>query len=93
MKEELVEFLQANLNVFAWMHSDMCLISPDVVRHALSIDLWHDPVKQKRHGMDPGRSAALKEEVDKLRLNEFIRDALYHEWVSNPVHVRKPNGK
>ena len=43
--------------------------------------------------MDPERSAALKEEVDKLQSNGFIRDALYPEWVSNPVLVRKPNGK
>ena len=43
--------------------------------------------------MDPERSAALKEEVDKLKANGFIRDALYPEWVSNPVLVRKPNGK
>ena len=45
------------------------------------------------HGMDPKRYVALKEEVDKLKTNGFIRDALYPEWVSNLVLVRKPNGK
>src|SRR5574338_128227 len=43
--------------------------------------------------MDPERSASLREEVDKLKANGFIRDALYPEWVSNPVLVKKANGK
>src|SRR5574338_212629 len=92
-QQELVEFLRANLDVFAWTHSDMCGISPSIASHSLNIDPRYVPVKQKRHGMDPERSTALKEEVDKLQSNGFIRDALYPEWVSNPVLVRKPNGK
>ena len=92
-QQELVEFLRANLDVFAWTHSDLCGISPSIASHSLNIDPRHVPVKKKRRGMDPERSAALKEEVDKLQSNGFIRDALYPEWVSNPVLVRKPNGK
>lgn len=92
-QQELVEFLQANLDVFAWTHSDMCGISSGIASHTLNIDPRYIPVKQKRRGMDPERSAALKEEVDKLKTNGFIRDALYPEWVSNPVLVRKPNGQ
>lgn len=92
-QQELVEFLRANLDVFAWAHSDMCGISPDIASHTLNIDPRYIPVKQKRRGMDPERSAALKEEVDKLKTNGFIGDAQYPEWVSNPVLVQKPNGK
>ena len=92
-QQELVDFLRANLDVFAWTHSDMCEILSDIAIHTLNIDLRHASVKQKRHGMDPERSAILKEEVDKLKSNGFIRDALYPEWVSNRVLVRKPNGK
>lgn len=43
--------------------------------------------------MDSDRSAVLKEEVSKLKSNEFIRDALYPEWVSNPVPVIKLSEK
>ena len=68
----------------------MCGISPAITSHTLNIDPPHVPVKQKRRGMDPERSAALKEEVEKLKANGFIRDVLYPEWVSNPVLVRKP---
>ena len=35
----------------------------------------------------------LREEVDKLKNKGFIYDALYPKWVSNPVLVRKANGK
>ena len=62
--ENLTDFLRANLDVFAWTHSDMCGISPTVASHMLNIDPKYVPVKQKRRGMDPERSAALKEEVD-----------------------------
>ena len=61
--------------------------------HMLNIDPRHVLVKQKRRGMDPERSAALKVEMDKLKTNEFVHEALYPEWVSNPMLVRKANGK
>ena len=35
----------------------------------------------------------MKEEVDKLIENKFIRDAYYPEWIANPVLVPKPNGE
>ncbi|XP_024018099.1 uncharacterized protein K02A2.6-like [Morus notabilis] len=42
--------------------------------------------------MNPERYEALKEEVDKLVNNGFIREVHYPRWVSNPVLVIKPNG-
>ena len=39
------------------------------------------------------RYAALKEEVDKLLANKFIREAHYPTWVANLVLVKKKNGK
>ena len=43
--------------------------------------------------MTPECYVALKEEVDKLLANEFIREAHYSIWVVNPVLVKKKNGK
>ena len=94
MTEDLSDFLRANLDVFAWTHSDMCGVSPAITSHMLNIDPKYIPVKQKKRGMDPKRAAALREEVDKLKANGFVRDALYpDEWVSNPVLVKKATGK
>ena len=38
MQQELVDFLRATLDVFAWTHSDMCGISSDIASHTLNID-------------------------------------------------------
>lgn len=35
----------------------------------------------------------LKDEVDKLGRNDFIREAIYLKWISNPILVKKPNEK
>ena len=36
---------------------------------------------------------ALKEKVDKLFSNGFIKESFYPSWLANPVLVKKPNGK
>ena len=43
--------------------------------------------------MTEERYAALKEEVDKLLANRFIKEAPYPTWVANSVRVKKKNGK
>ena len=67
-------------------------ISPNVASHALNIDKSFPPKQQKRRQLDEDRKKALKEEVDRLKANNFIRDAFYPDWVANPVLVPKPNG-
>ena len=43
--------------------------------------------------MDTERYQALKEEVDKLLSNDFIKESFYPSWRANPVLIKKPNGK
>lgn len=71
----------------------MCGVSPEIACHALNFYPKFTLVKQKRRSLDPERSKALREEVDKLMANGFIRDPTYLEWVSNPVLVKKSNNK
>lgn len=66
MMKELIGFLRMNLDVFAWTHSDMRVISPTIASPS-NIDLRHVTVKQKQHGMNPEGFATLKEEVRKLK--------------------------
>ncbi|XP_024018686.1 uncharacterized protein LOC112090799 [Morus notabilis] len=89
---EVESFLKKNLDVFAWNHSDMEGIDLEVICHFLNIDPSYPPKCQKHRPMNPERYAALKEEVDKLINNGFVREAHYPRWVSNPVLVVKPNG-
>ena len=52
MKEKLVEFLKANLDVFAWSHEDMVGIDPAVIFHHQNIDPKARSVRQKRRALD-----------------------------------------
>ena len=47
LRKELILFLKANLDVFAWEHSDMCGIPPNVIVHKLNINQKLIPVKKK----------------------------------------------
>ncbi|XP_062118739.1 uncharacterized protein LOC133832408 [Humulus lupulus] len=93
IKEKLIKFLKDNLDVFAWSHKDMVGIDPSIMCHHLNIDPEARPVRQKRRALNLERYAALKEEVDKLKVNGIICEAFYPVWVSNPVLVPKPNRK
>ena len=68
-------------------------ISPSVISHALNINKSFPPKQQKWRFLDDDRKKALKEEVERLKANRFIRDAFYPDWIANPVLVPKPNGK
>ena len=81
------------MDVFVWTHSDMERIDPNVISHRLNIDLSRKPVRQKRQAMDTKRYQAVKEEVDKLLSNGFIKESFYPSWLANPILVRKPNEK
>ncbi|XP_024017954.1 uncharacterized protein LOC112090578 [Morus notabilis] len=78
-REELVEFIRGSLDVFASTHEDMEAISPDIMCHRLNIDEKCPPKRQKRRPMNAERYEALREEVDKLIRNNFIREVLYPE--------------
>ena len=61
--------------------------------HSLSIDPSVRPVIQRRRKMNEERANAAKDEVDRLLRIGFIREVQYPKWISNPVLVKKSNGK
>jgi hypothetical protein len=64
-------------------------LDPSIVEH--HIDTYPDitPVRQKERLLHPSKSAAIKAEIDKLRVVGFIYPIAYTSWVSNPVPVDK----
>ncbi|GKV21693.1 hypothetical protein SLEP1_g31647 [Rubroshorea leprosula] len=92
-KEELVGFLKANKDVFAWTSADMPGIPTSVAVHKLSTNPLRKPVAQKRRLFGGERLTAIKEEVKNLLQAGFIRRVDYCEWIANPVMVKKSNGK
>ncbi|XP_074336467.1 uncharacterized protein LOC141673611 [Apium graveolens] len=93
MRGGLTRFLFANLDVFAWSHSDMIGIDPEVMCHCLNIHPNCKGIRQKRRPVSGERAIALKEEVDRLLEVGLIKESFYPEWLANPVLVKKPNGK
>ncbi|GKV04877.1 hypothetical protein SLEP1_g16974 [Rubroshorea leprosula] len=92
-RAELLEFLRVNQDVFAWTTDEMPGIPTELTVHKLSTDPTRKPVVQKRRLFGPKKQAAIDEEIQKLLQAGFIKRVEYSEWVSNPVLVKKPNGK
>ncbi|GKU88722.1 hypothetical protein SLEP1_g2951 [Rubroshorea leprosula] len=92
-RAELIAFLRANKDVFAWTSADMPGIPTSVFQHKLSNNPLKKLVAQKRRLFGGERLKVIKEEVEKLLQVGFIRRVDYCEWVANPVLVKKANGK
>nr|GEW92409.1 reverse transcriptase domain-containing protein [Tanacetum cinerariifolium] len=48
--------------------------------------------KVKKRGQAPDRNKAIQEEVSKLVEAKITREVHYHDWLSNPVMVKKHDG-
>ena len=62
-KQDLIQFLRENIDVFAWSHKDMPGINPSVITHCLNVYPSSKPVRQKKRVFAPERDNAIKEEV------------------------------
>ena len=93
IKEDLVQFLKKNIDVFAWSHEDMPGIDPSVITHRLNVCPSFKPIRQKKRVFAPERDNAVKDEVQKLIAAKFIREVYYPDWLANVVMVKKANGK
>ncbi|XP_059658526.1 uncharacterized protein LOC132304834 [Cornus florida] len=86
-KQELVDFLSQNADVFALSHLDMPRINHSVSCHSLNINPNARPVKQKQRRFAPERTRIIAEEVDRLLDGGFIREVYYPDWLSNIVVI------
>ena len=62
-KQDLVQFLRENIDVFAWSQEDMPGIDPSVITHRLNVYPSSKPVRQKKRVFAPERDNAIKEEI------------------------------
>ena len=77
VKSQLIDFLKVNLDMFVWNPEDMVGINPNVMLNPLNIDPNHKPIRKKMRHMTAEYYVTLKEEVDKLLANNFIKEASY----------------
>jgi hypothetical protein len=89
----LVDFLRANVEVFAWSPSYMSGIPREVAEHSLDIRAGARPVKQSLRRFNEEKRRAIGEEVHKLLAAGFIKEVFHPEWLANPVLVKKKGGK
>ena len=54
---------------------------------------FYKPIRQKKRVFTPKRDNAIKEEVHKLVITEFVCEVYYPDWLTNVVMVKKSNGK
>jgi hypothetical protein len=75
----LIDFLKANLDVFAWKPSDMKGIPREVAEHKLNIKPGSKPVKQHLRYFNDENYKAIGEEVMKLLSAGFICEIFHPE--------------
>ncbi|XP_009391097.2 uncharacterized protein LOC103977328 [Musa acuminata AAA Group] len=74
---QLVEFLKANADVFAWSPKEMLGIDRTVAEHQFNINPEARPVKQRPRRFALDRQKAISEEVDRLTEAGFISEVKY----------------
>ncbi|KAL0401690.1 UNVERIFIED_CONTAM: hypothetical protein Slati_4198900 [Sesamum latifolium] len=93
MEEELIQFLKANSDVFAWTMRDLEGIDPEVMTHKLNVNPTFRPIRQKNRSFGTERNEIIKEKVEKLLAAGYIRPVQYPKWLANVVLVPKANKK
>ncbi|GJU46992.1 hypothetical protein Tco_1204258 [Tanacetum coccineum] len=72
--------------------SDMTRVPRSIAEHHLNIWEGYSPVQQKKRGQALERAKVIQAEVQKLVEAGIMREVYYHDWLSNPVMVKKHDG-
>ena len=78
-KEEPVEFLKRNIDVFAWDACDALGINPAFICHHLNVNPSITPKKQSPQRLSREHVEAIREEVMKLKRAGAIKEVFYPE--------------
>ena len=61
MRASLIQFLQQNLDVFAWSHEDMPSIPTEIIQHKLNVNPVSKPMQQRRRVFAPKRDQVVRD--------------------------------
>ncbi|GJS50009.1 hypothetical protein Tco_0600130 [Tanacetum coccineum] len=90
-RNKLCDLLQRNLDIFAWKPADMTGVPRHITEHCLKVAgrnvFLFRQNRQRGQAMD--KNQAIQEEVGKLMEAGIIKEVHYHDWLSNPVMVKK----
>ena len=92
-REELIEFLKQNIDVFAWSTYETPRVDPEFICHHLKVNPLVALKKQSPRRPSKEHAEAVREEVAKLKQAGAIKEVFYPEWLVNTVVVKKKSGK
>ena len=92
-KEQLLQVLLCNIDVFSLTHSNMTVIDLAHASHKLNVVPFTRPIRQRVRRFHLDRHQIIQAEVDSLLKVGFIREIKYPEWLANVVAVPKKGGK
>ncbi|XP_065628442.1 uncharacterized protein LOC136067087 [Quercus suber] len=92
-KDELIDFLKRNIDIFAWSTYEAPGVDPEFICHHLRVNPLSVPKKQPSRRPSKEHADAVKEEVMKLKQAGAIKEVFYPEWLANTVVVKKKSGK
>ena len=92
-REELVEFLKQNINVFAWNTYEAPRVDPEFICHHLNVNPSIVLKKQPPRRPSKEHAEAIQAEVIRLKQTGAIKEVFYPEWLANTVVVKKKSGK
>ena len=92
-RTDMVEFLMANIEVFAWSPYDMPGLDPSFICHHLNVFSGAKPVIQRTRRSALHHAEVVAKEVKNLLEARAIQEVHYPRWISNTVVVPKKNGK
>lgn len=92
-QDRLQNFLYQNLDIFAWLASNMPGMPLEVITHKLNVDLKYKLVLQKKNNFAPKKYKVIDKKVDKLLVARFIQEAHYLDQQVNVIMVKKINRK
>ena len=92
-KEELIDFLRENVDVFAWDAYEAPRVDPNFICHHLNVNPAVTPKKQPSRCLSKEYADAVREEVMKLKRAGAIKEVFYPKWLANTVMVKKKSGK
>ena len=91
-REELIEFLKQNFDVFAWNAYEAPGVDLEFIYHHLNVNPSFVPKKQPPRRPSKEHAEAIREEVTRLKQAGAIKEVFYPEWLANTVVVRKRVG-
>ena len=92
-KEDLVEFLRKNIDVFAWNAYKASGVDPSFICHHLNVNPSITPKKQSPRRPSKKHVDAVRDKVMKLKQARANKEVFYLEWLANTVVVKKKNGE